>query len=73
MTTYTTPAMKTATKTDPYKTKFHRDGTLTFWSVYEQRWNRTRAEHVSDENLASMSAADRKRTLRTANIALPIE
>jgi len=55
-----------STTQDPYKTKFHRDGSVTFWNVYEQRWNRTQASRISDENLASMSANDRKRAIRMA-------
>jgi hypothetical protein len=49
---------------DLFKSKFHRDGTVTFWNVYQQQWNRTQASRISDENIASMSASDRTRTIR---------
>jgi hypothetical protein len=50
-----------------YKTTFHRDGTVTFWNVYEQQWNRTEASQISDQNLASMSEADRNRVIKMAS------
>ena len=50
-----------------YKTKFHRDNTVTFWNVYEQRWNRTPAKRISDQDLASMSESDRKRVIKMAS------
>lgn len=50
-----------------YKSKFHRDGTVTFWNVYEQRWNRQVAKRISADNLSSMSESDRKRVLKMAS------
>lgn len=47
-----------------YKTKFHRNGEVTFWNVYEQNWNRVRAKSISDQNLASMNKKDRERILK---------
>jgi len=44
-------------------TTVHRDGTVTYWSVYEQCWH-PRAEVVPDRELAAMSAAERKRVTR---------
>jgi hypothetical protein len=44
------------------KVTLHRDGSITFWSVYDQCW--TRSVRVSDRELAAMSADDRKRVLR---------
>ncbi len=40
----------------------HRDGSITVWSVYRQRWVRT--SHPSDELLASMPTSERERILR---------
>lgn len=45
------------------KPTMHRDGTITYWSVYEQSWC-YRAEMVPDCELAAMSDADRTRALR---------
>ncbi len=43
---------------------FHRDHTVTFWSVYEQRWVRCKASRISDAELASMSDSERRRVAR---------
>jgi len=40
----------------------HHDGTVTYWSVYEQSWQRRQA-HVPDRELAAMSEKERKRVL----------
>jgi len=44
------------------KVTLHRDGSITFWSVYNQCW--TRSVRVSDRELAAMPDADRKRVVR---------
>lgn len=44
------------------KTTFHRDATVTFWSVLTQRWVRT--GNPTDAELASMSSTIRKRVIR---------
>ncbi len=36
--------------------KCHRDGTVTYWSVYRQQW--VRAASLSQEELASMECTD---------------
>ena len=41
-------------------TTFHRDGTVTYWSVYQQSWCH-RSRFVSTEELAAMSASERER------------
>lgn len=46
-----------------YATKFHRDGTVTVWDVYEQTWVRTHVSRVSDQVLASLSSDERARIL----------
>ena len=51
---------------DPTKTKFHRDGTVTFWDVYQQTWVRTQGSRISDECLASLSPGERRRIARTS-------
>jgi len=38
---------------------YHRDGTISYWSVYEQRWQRT-----PDRELAAMDHTERKRAIR---------
>lgn len=42
-------------------TKFHRDGTVTLWSVQCQSWQRL--SHVSAETLASLPAQERRRVM----------
>lgn len=44
------------------KTTYHRDGTVTYWSVYEQRWV-VRAEQVPDRELATMGTEERERII----------
>lgn len=41
----------------------HRDGTVTFWSVYKQVWVH-RALSVPDEELAAMNEAEREKVIR---------
>jgi hypothetical protein len=49
------------------KTKFHRDGSVTLWSVHRQQWVRIYAADVSVETLATMTDAERTRLRRVAN------
>lgn len=49
-----------APKTTP---TLHRDGTVTFWSVYSQTWRR-RVGQVENRELAAMSPEERARVLR---------
>jgi hypothetical protein len=46
-----------------YRTVYHRDGSVTYWSVHQQRWMR-RAHYVPDADLAAMSERERQRVLR---------
>ena len=43
-----------------YTVRIHADGTVTFWSVYEQVWHH-RAEVVPDAELAAMTSSERER------------
>lgn len=52
------------------KPTFHRDNTVTFWSVYEQRWIRVAAQRISDEELAGMNFDERARVIRMAEKAV---
>lgn len=45
-----------------YKITYHRDGTVTYWSVYQQQWIR-KASEVSDDELAAMSAQERDKVI----------
>ena len=45
-----------------FKTRFHRDATITLWDVHTQSWERTR--RPSDAQLAAMPAAERERAIR---------
>lgn len=51
---------------DPYRTTYHRDGSVTVWDVYRQTWRRLRADEVADALLATLSARERARIARTA-------
>jgi hypothetical protein len=45
---------------DRNTTKFHRDGTVTYWSIYRQQWfNRIPATEISDEELSTMTNGER--------------
>ena len=46
------------------KTKYHRDGSVTLWSVHRQQWVRTSASAVTAETLATLSDAERTRIRR---------
>lgn len=45
------------------KTTYHRDGTVTYWSVYDQVWIK-RAVDVPDQELAAMSSEEREKVQR---------
>lgn len=40
----------------------HRDGTVTYWSVYQQVWQRS--SKISDRELAAMSTEERDKVTR---------
>lgn len=44
------------------KTTYHRDGTVTYWSVYEEMWL-NHADDVPDQELAAMSSEERAKVL----------
>ena len=44
-------------------TTCHRDGSVTYWSVYQQVWVE-RARQVPADELAAMSSSERERVLR---------
>lgn len=50
------PRTKTATK-------FHRDGSVTYWSIYDQTWKK-RVFFVPDEELAAMPGQERERVIQ---------
>lgn len=56
-------ALEPTTGTEPtmnaFKTKFHRDATVTLWDVYTQSWERT--SRPTDAQLAALPAAERER------------
>lgn len=43
-----------------YETTFHEDGTITYWSVYQQQWI-CHAVNVPDEEYAAMSPSEREK------------
>ena len=42
---------------------FHRDGTITYWSVYQQIKVRSDAKHIPDRELAAMRQKERERVI----------
>lgn len=44
--------------------KYHRHGTVTFWSVYQQVWVRCDAARIDHAELAAMNDGERKRIAR---------
>lgn len=60
--------MTTTTKTpDLFRTRFHRDGTVTLWNVFVQSWERYHAGDVSDDLLATLGERTRRRITRMIN------
>ena len=51
------------------KTTYHRNGTVTFWSVYQQRWV-SKARNISDSELAAMSEGERNKVAKHLGIEL---
>jgi hypothetical protein len=49
-----------------YASRYHRDGTVTYWSVYQQSWVRLAAEEIADEILATLPESERLRIARMA-------
>ncbi len=45
---------------DDIRCVYHRDGSVSWWSVYTQTWHRTRCL-PPDQDMAAMSAAERRR------------
>jgi len=50
------------------KSTLHRDGTVTYWSVYDQQWVK-RAAYVPPTDLAAMSMAERDRVMEHVDAA----
>jgi len=44
---------------DNLKTTFHRDGTVTYWDVHLQQWQRIDARHICASTLATLPADER--------------
>lgn len=54
----------TRTHHTPYRTRFHRDGTVTYWHVYEQRWRkRTDVLSIPDTVIATLPWEERQRVI----------
>lgn len=47
-----------------YRTRFHRNGTVTVWDVYLQQWGRMHAAAVSNQTLATLPDSERERIIR---------
>ena len=44
-----------------YKTKYHRNGTVTIWNVYTQTWVTYHAASVPDKVMASLGNIEREK------------
>jgi len=55
--------VRTRRQMGQYPTTVHRDGTVSYWSVYEQRWV-VRASRVPDDDYAALAREDRERIER---------
>ena len=51
------------------KTTYHHNKTVTFWSVYQQRWI-VKARYVSDSELAAMGEKERTKIAKHLHINL---
>ena len=52
------------------KNTIHRDGTVTYWSVYNQVWvERANPSDIPDQEYAAMSSDERERILAVEVIA----
>jgi hypothetical protein len=47
-----------------FSSVFHRDGSVTFWNVYTQTWQRRDFDRIPDEILATLPWNERGRILR---------
>lgn len=47
-----------------YRTTYHKDGTVSYWNVYTQQWERCEAGEIDDRILASMNQQERDRIAR---------
>ena len=61
----TTPNIKPS----PRACTCHRDGTVSYWHVWDQQWVREPASQVSDRVLATLCDSERTRILRHADDA----
>jgi len=54
-----------------YKTTYHRNQTVSYWSVYEQRWMRVTAYSLTNNHsdFASLNDDERKRICRMAGFS----
>jgi len=53
--------MKDATIKSLCQNTYHRDGTVSFWSIFSKQWLRISATNISDEVLTSMTPRERER------------
>jgi Fe-S cluster biosynthesis and repair protein YggX len=58
--------MKGRNKMSNYKTKYHRDGTVTIWNVFSQAWQRHQADLIADSVLATLNDSERARIAKIA-------
>ena len=52
---------------------YHRDGTVSYWSVFARRWLRADAGRIDHQDLAAMSASEREKITCLATGQTPAE
>lgn len=45
---------------------YHQDGTVSYWDVYRQQWDRRPADRIDDSALVSMAEYERRRIAQHA-------
>jgi len=60
-------SFSTAATKPGQKPTFHRDGTVSYWSVYQQAWKRQNAALIPDRELAAMTPKQRTRAMKAVS------
>jgi hypothetical protein len=46
-----------------YQLTFHKDGTVSFWCVYNQIWKRMKMDQILPQNIATFSFEERSKII----------
>ena len=53
--------MRPHTRKPNLENTYHRDGAVSYWSVYDQQWHRLQAADIPARELAAMDVGQRRR------------